>query len=173
MKKLALLLPICIVSALAAGLVTEGLYNDAKADGAAEVRAELDAGVAAVADPATSPPSDPTAAAPADPKPSDAIDDPTQNPGAYFDDVKAAKKTGWALFVLVLLRGLLAVLGTWIPYLRKGKNATVLAGAGAVVSAAFDSMVLGGTWVAAVMAAVGAALWYFDGHAKPKTSEGT
>lgn len=175
------IIALAAVGLLAVGAATAGylgagaLYHDAKADGAAEARAELDAGVAAAASPDPAP-ADPVAAplAPAAPagdaattaptaKPSDTVDDPAKAPVAYFDDVKAAKKIGWPALVAVVLRGLfflVSFLGGFLAPLRKGWVPDVLAIAGAGTAAMVDSALLGGTWLAVGFAALMAILYF-------------
>lgn len=103
--------------------------------------------------------------------PSDDLADPTSNPGGTVDDVKRAWSLGWAVGLLVAVRALLLVLGRWVPWLRVGKRALLVAGATAVLSAAFDSLALGGNAYAALWAAASAAFWYAEAQFRPKAAK--
>ncbi len=95
--------------------------------------------------------------------PSDSIDDPVKAPAAAFDDVKAAKKTGWTMLLLVVLIMALRGLGylKGLSFLARDRVAIVIGGAITVATALYDTLVLGGTWVAALYAAAAAlAIWW-------------
>ncbi len=156
---------VILILCLAVGVVgTMGIYELAYSQGSG---APLDAGAGpappadsdiAVAethlDPATRP-----AVAP----PSDSIDDPVKAPAAAFDDVKAAKKTGWTMLLLVVLIMALRGLGylKGLSFLARDRVAIVIGGAITVATALYDTLVLGGTWVAALYAAAAAlAIWW-------------
>lgn len=108
-----------------------------------------------------------SAAAPAA-TPSRAADlpNPAEHPIAAWDDVKAAKKTGWPLMIfacLVMLGKALAygreklktmpILGKAAAWLSVGKRAMLVAGFGTVGAAGFDVLASGGSLVAALIAA--------------------
>lgn len=96
------------------------------------------------------------------PAPHESIDDPTKAPAEYIDDVRAAKRQGWPLAILVGVYGVLLGLIRlgWVKKLS-GTAAAVVAGAGAVLASAIDALMLGGTWWAAVFAGAGALLLLF------------
>lgn len=132
-------------------------------------RLELDAGISATApagDIATAP------AAPAAPRPSDSIDDPLRAPSAYFDDARAARKAGWPVLVLVIVRGLLYLLAgigsrlgiDRLAFLSRGMWAAGISAGVAVVSAMLDVALLGATWFT-IAAAGGIALLYLKSPA--------
>jgi hypothetical protein len=100
-------------------------------------------------------------------RPSDALRDPLDNLGGAIDDVSAARRHGWALGALVGLILIARSLGKarkrW-PASRAlawmgGRVGGVVIGVGVVGSSAFDAIALGGSWVAAGYAAIGAALY--------------
>lgn len=104
--------------------------------------------------------------------PSSGIDDPLANPQAAWDDVKAAKLVGWGVAILValiIMARVLARLGGVFAFLGKGKAALVIAGVGATAIAAYDALMLQGSWVSALAAALIAAAAYWNPTAKPKT----
>jgi hypothetical protein len=153
MKKTALL---CI---LAIGLGTTGYaivtVGDAFAD---EGSAIVDAGIG----------SGSGSTEPAPPKPSDSLDNPVDDPVAAWNDLKAAKKLGWAAAILaglVMAAAGLARAGERWPssrflawFIEHKTVIFVVSGVGAVSAAAFNTLVLGGTMMAVVFAAAGAAL---------------
>lgn len=103
--------------------------------------------------------------------PSDSIDDPIAAPGAAWDDVKAAKKVGWpiaALVVIIIASRLLARLGGKFEFLGKGKVSLVIGAVGAFSIAAYNAVMLEGSWLAAGTAAIVAAAAYWDSAAKDK-----
>lgn len=99
-------------------------------------------------------------------KPSDKLHDPLTAPIAAWDDLKAAKKQGWAaaiLCALVLLTATFARASSRWPkafgWAAKHKTAIIVVGAvGATAAAAFDTLVLGGSWMSVVMASGGSLL---------------
>jgi len=95
--------------------------------------------------------------------PSDAISDPIREPAAAFDDVNAARKTGWTMVLLVALIMALRGLGhlKGLSFFKRDRVAIVVAGALTVATSLFDTLVLGGTWVAALYAAAGALAIYW------------
>jgi hypothetical protein len=168
MKRISLAFsPIILV--LVGWLVASSYHSHVEAQSFAEAKAALDAGN-----------TDPSMAAethldgngpkvaPPVPVPSDSIDDPVKQPAAAWDDVKAAKKTGWTLALLVVvimaLRGLGYLKG--LSFFKKDRVAIVVGGALVVATSLFDTLVLGGTWVAALYAAGGAVMiWWRSKHA--------
>jgi len=94
------------------------------------------------------------------------LPNPAEHPVAAWDDAKAAKKTGWPLFVfacLVMLGKALAygreklkswpVVGKAAAWLSVGKRAMLVAGFGTVGAAGYDVLIAGGSLVAALFAA--------------------
>lgn len=103
-------------------------------------------------------------------KPSDTVVNPVTQPVQAWSDEKAARKVGWPLAIwlgLVMLGKGLAysrdkfkttpVIGKLAAWLAKGKGAMILAAIGGCGAAGYDTVVNGGSWVAALVAA-GAAL---------------
>jgi hypothetical protein len=117
--------------------------------------ADSGSAVSSSSPPATSAP----AAAPAD-----KLHDPVTQPAQALDDVVAAKKLGWPLFVLACLllgaraAGELGKSVSWLAWLSKGRAAFVVAGAATVAAACFNTVALGGHGMAILAAAAGAAL---------------
>lgn len=112
----------------------------------------------------------PTPAAPAA-APADQLHDPVAQPLQALDDLKAAKKLGWGVAIFAALALAFRLLGlaksvSFLAWLGKGKTATVLAGAGAVILAVYNALASGGAWMAALGAAGAALLHYIDGGAK-------
>lgn len=91
------------------------------------------------------------------PKPSDSIDNPIEKPAEAFDDLKAAKKIGWTplvFAVLVMLSLVASKLGGKFEFLGNGKMPVIVGAGGAIGAAGFDTVMLGGTWVAIFSAIV-------------------
>lgn len=96
--------------------------------------------------------------------PADVLDDPVTNPAAAFDDAKAMHKLGWPLLLLASLimiaKGLLTAgkrwSWSWLKWLNTGVRAVAIAGVITVASAAFNTLALGGTYFAVMVAAAGA-----------------
>lgn len=106
-------------------------------------------------------------------KPSDTIHDPTTEPGASWDDVKAAKKTGWAAAIFVVLLMLARLAGKakstpWLAWLGRGRTAVLVGGVGAVAAGCYDAAVGGGSWVAIMTAAGIAFAAYWNSHPAEK-----
>ena len=89
------------------------------------------------------------------------LHDPTVDPLAAVDDVRAAKRHGWPAAVLagsIMLALALRTAGKkwptqrWILWLNTGKRAFVIAAVISVGSACFDAVVLGGTLMAIAFA---------------------
>lgn len=109
-----------------------------------------------------------------EPKPSDKLHNPVTDPFAAIDDARGLKKNGWPILLLgvliMLARGLGAAGERW-PKLKSliklgGIVGTVVVAIGTVASAAFDSLVLGGSWYAVGVAAIGAVILLI--HPNPK-----
>ena len=100
--------------------------------------------------------------------PADKLHDPVAAPAQAWDELKAAKKTGWAVLVfavLVMLTRLLARFGakdSWLAALGKGKAAVVIGAVGALSLACYNALALGGAWIAAGAAGVIALAHYLD-----------
>lgn len=93
------------------------------------------------------------------PAPHEGIADPTKAPAEYIDDVRAAKRQGWPLAILVGVYGVLIALIRlgWVKKVN-GTAAAVVAGAASVIAAVIDALVLGGTMWGAAFAGLGAVL---------------
>ena len=137
------------VSFALAGCTLYSLVSRAEAQAAADGQAQLNAG-----------PSDkPLAAAPA------VVVDPVNAPAQAFDELKAARKIGWPVAVLVgLTMALLAAGHLGIAWLKKGARAFVLAAATTTLTAAALAALDGGSWMAIVSAAVAAGLGYWTAN---------
>lgn len=110
--------------------------------------------------------SSPTTATPAD-----NLHDPVTAPGAAWDDVKAAKKTGWAVAVFAGLVMLCKLLGRakklpMLAALGKGKTAVVVGALGALGAACYNAAADGGAWTAMLIAGVTAIGHYIDAGGK-------
>ena len=109
--------------------------------------------------------------------PADALVDPTKNPLAAIDDIRAAKKTSWPLAVLVVLiaatkllsyvGGVLAPVGKWLATKR---NAMIVATAGTMLATAYNTLIAGGSWYAVLVAGGGVLLALLSPHA-PLTAQ--
>lgn len=107
-------------------------------------------------------------------QPSDALHDPLKEPAAAIDDIKQAKKQGWAITVLVLLIGCTKLL-TFLPgavgkWFATGKRAMAVAGGLAILVALYNALALGGSWYAAGSAAVVSLIGLLSPHA-PTTAQ--
>lgn len=108
------------------------------------------------------------------PAPADKLHDPVASPQAAWDDVKAARKDGWAIAafaVLVMLAKLAARLGRdvkWLALLGKGKAAVVVGAVGALATACYNAAAEGGAWSAMLMAGAVAVFGYLDLGEKTK-----
>lgn len=155
-------LAISIMIAIGCAVAGAAIFNVGAAHGAtpnspaAEPPADRDAKPANVAQPDPAPTAADTA------KPSDGIADPLEHPGEAIDDLRDAKRQGWALAVLMgfvmiarTLQRLPGSLGAWF---RRGRRAMIVPIAIAGLAAAFDAAALGGTWTAMLLAAAGAVL---------------
>lgn len=80
------------------------------------------------------------------------VDNPVTNPGAAFDDLRAAKKLGWPALVIVALTALFLGLGTAFPALAKGTTAFILACGTAGLLAAGNTVLAQGSWMAVATA---------------------
>jgi hypothetical protein len=169
-KLLAPVVTITIAVATCAGMV--GVFN---AGMASAQPAPSDAGVAVVTNDLLVEGTLGSAAAPVV-APADKIaKDPIANPTQAFDDIKAAKKTGWGIFVLTIalvLCRVLARLGGVFKRLREGKVALAVAAFTALTMTAFNAIALGGSWVAALAAGVTAAFAAWDAKS-PTTADQT
>lgn len=125
---------------------------------------QLAAGDAVVAgsDAVASPPM-PTG--PAAQTPADKLHNPVDEPAAAYDDLKAAKRQGWAAAILaalvMLTAGLARAAQRWsaLAFFAKNKHALlVLGGVSTVGAAAFNALLDGGAWTAVLLAAAGTVL---------------
>lgn len=100
------------------------------------------------------------------PTPADKLHDPISEPAATLDDVKQAKRQGWA--VLAFAIGVIAsrLLGRaksikWLAWLGKGRTAVVVGGFAAIVTAGYNAVAEGGSPFAGLMAgAIAFAAWW-------------
>jgi hypothetical protein len=90
--------------------------------------------------------------------PAPCVQSPLDHPGAALDTVAAAKKVGWPLVALVVGWFALILASRFVPYLRQGKRAIIIAGATSVAAAGINTGLLGGDVMAMVVAAGGVAL---------------
>lgn len=99
-------------------------------------------------------------------KPSDTLADPVDDPIEAVYDVRSSWREGWALGLLAALvivsRGLGTARRRWpssgLLRWMGGRPGLLVLGVGTVGAAAFDALALGGSWFAAAIAAIGAAL---------------
>lgn len=112
-------------------------------------------------------------------RPSDAVANPLDDPQEALTEVKAAKKQGWPLFVLmslVMIAKLVQGAGKRWPdnrimkWLNTDSRSFIIAGIGTVGSAAFDVAFQHGGWPAIMFAGIGAGLALMQPHSKPATS---
>lgn len=110
------------------------------------------------------PASDGSAALPApESKPSDALANPVDDPIEAYSDLKAAKRLGWAPFLLAIVVMLTAAFARagqkWptvkpLAWVAKKKWALLaISGAGLVAAASYNALALGGSAYAALLAA--------------------
>lgn len=121
----------------------------------------LDAGAA----PAVTTPADAGSgsATPAPTQPSDALANPVDDPIEAYSDLKAAKRLGWAPFLLAIVVMLTAAFARagqkWpavkpLAWVAKKKWALLaISGAGLVAAASYNALALGGSAYAALLAA--------------------
>ena len=122
------------------------------------------------------------AATPALPKKAEALPNPAEHPVLAWNDAKLARKTSWPLAiwaVLAMLGKLLAygadklknvqIIGGLAKWLGKGKHAMIVAGIGAVGAAGYNTLIEGGTLVAALVASgvAIAGILHSTTHAEP------
>ncbi len=82
------------------------------------------------------------------------VDNPVTDPGAAFDDIRAAKKLGWPALVIVALTALMLGLGTVFPQLAKGSAAFLLACGTTGLLAAGNTVLAEGSWMSVGTAAL-------------------
>lgn len=150
-----------ILSLFSAACLTFGFVAPCHADGSAGVDAgvvtSVGSGSAVIS--LTIAPTAPTL------PPAIALPDPLEHPLAAIDQVKQAKQVGWPLLVgaiLVMVTKALAYASTHaIPlplvdrlaaWLAVGKRAVAVAAAGTLAAVGYNTLVAGGTWVAALIA---------------------
>lgn len=100
--------------------------------------------------------------------PSEALPNPVDDPIAAIETLRAQRKQGWAVTILaavcMLVAGLSRAGSKWpdvkpLAWVRTNKTAILVSSGLALTSAAaFNALALGGTWLAALWAAVGAGL---------------
>lgn len=128
----------------------------------------LDAGPLVVADAPAAPavgsgsavtPPAPPPVVTAPPTPADQLHDPTTHPMETISDVKAAKRYGWAAVVfavvtiLARLAGKLGHAVKWLAWLNQGIASVVVGAAAAIGTAAYNALAMGGSLLAAILAA--------------------
>lgn len=94
--------------------------------------------------------------------PADKLHDPLTQPTQAFDDIGAATKVGWPIAMLAVAILLTRTLGSlskrWpqvkgLAWLNTGAAAVIVAAIATIATAAYNTLALGGTWTATVMAA--------------------
>jgi hypothetical protein len=124
-------------------------------------------GTVAVVDAGVTTPTTGSAAVVTPASPADKLHDPIAEPQQAFDDAVAMKKIGWPLLLigalLMIARGMQSAgkrwpSVRWIAWLNTGPRAFAIAGLITVGSAAFNTLVGGGTWFAVATAAMAAGL---------------
>ncbi len=98
--------------------------------------------------------------------PADKLHDPLTDPLATLDDIKQAKKQGWSFAILAVLVVLTATFARaaarWpsaFGWAAKHKYVIIVtAGVGSVAAAAYNALVLDGSWMAALLAGGGVLL---------------
>lgn len=114
-------------------------------------------------------------------RPSDELADPVEDPIGAVADARDAQRQGWPVFALVAIVMLSRGIGTahrrwpasrWLAWLG-GKPALAVGGVGVVAGAAFDALVLSGSWWAALIAAAGAFLLLVSPEPAPTPAPGT
>lgn len=103
--------------------------------------------------------------------PSDAIPDPVAHPTEAIDGYKAAKKVGWGaalLFVVIVACLLLSKAGGIFKPLASPRVALCIGLASSLALTAYNAVMQGGTWYAALGAAAGAGFAFWNSQPKPK-----
>lgn len=99
----------------------------------------------------------------------DKLHDPITEPGATWDDLKAAKKTGIPVLCFAIAFLVARLLGKYGPKvfssLGKGRTAVVIAGVGVALGTCYDAAFAGGSWVAIGAALVVAVATFINPHA--------
>lgn len=157
-----ILLVLAITGATCATLVGAYTIGDAHAQTLSDA-GPAPAGSAASL-PATT--ADPTPVTAPVPSASDQLHDPLGQPVATINDLTAAKRTGWVVFIFALAVIIARLLGKaasvpWLSWLGKGKAAVVVGGLVALAGAGYNALASGGSIYAALTAIVmtGLALW--------------
>lgn len=148
MKKLLVVL--CLVAAPVA--ITPVFADDVALQDAGVASAPLDA-----------------AAGSAQATPADKLHDPISDTKAAIDDVKQAKRQGWAMLAFalgVIAAKLLGRAKKWpkLAVLNKGRTAVVVGMLCAVVTAGYNALADGGSMYALGYAVVVAAFAYWNSH---------
>lgn len=111
------------------------------------------------------------------PLPSDSLDNPLSAPGPAFDDLKAAKKIGWAALAFAIVTMGAMAAGTvgrnipWLSWLNRGRAAVIVGGVFATGAAGYNAAVEGGSIMAMIMAVMLGAAAYYNSHREPKAPE--
>lgn len=99
--------------------------------------------------------------------PADQLHDPLTDPIGAFDQLKEAKRVGWAAAVGAILCFLALTIGTLgktigqLAWMGKGKWAIIVGLTGALGAGTYNAAMSGGSWTAVlVAAAIGAAAWW-------------
>lgn len=105
------------------------------------------------------------------------LHDPTTDPVAAIQDVRALKAR-WPLLVLAILIALTKVvhlagdkLGAVGAWLKKGRRAMVLAAIGSTAAACFDAIASGGSWSSVLLVAGAALLALLSPHGAGEASK--
>lgn len=123
------------------------------------------------------PPADPAVPPAPEVKPSDGLHNPTVAPLESWDDLKAAKKVGWAAAVFAAVLMLAIGIGTigknvkQLAWLAKGRWAVIVGGVAACGAAGYDAAMSGGSVVALLLAMWTAGLAYWNSHRAPAESK--
>lgn len=95
------------------------------------------------------------------------LHNPTLAPVDFASDLRAAYHHGWSVLFLVVAFGLLELAAKFgepdsgIAFLTKGRTHVLVAGATAIVVAAYNALAQGGAWTAAFTAALSAGLLFY------------
>jgi len=108
--------------------------------------------------------------------PVDELDDPLENPAAAIDDLKAAKRTGWVIFVFAIVTMVARVLGKlgkrkelpWLAWLNRGKTAIGIGLVSSLGAAGYNALADGGSYYALAAALVMGFATFWDAHGDEK-----
>lgn len=106
--------------------------------------------------------------------PADQLHDPLKDPKAAIDDVKQAKRQGWAMLAFaigVIAAKLLGRAKKWpkLAFLGKGRAAVIVGAACAIVTACYNALAEGGSLYAAGYAGLLAVAAYWNSQSGEST----